>query len=733
MSTATKKITIDFHGRPLSVEVGRVAKQANGAAFIQYGDTVVLVTAVADKKPREGVDFLPLSVDYIERFSAAGKIPGGFFKREGRQTEREILISRLTDRPIRPLFADNYRNETQVIATVFSFDKENESDVLAALGASAALHVSDIPFLGPIATVRVGRIDGKLVCNPTITDCKNSDLDLIVAASRDAIVMVEGEANQVPEPEILEALMFGFKSVQPLLDLQDELRKALGKPKWTTSEVSEENPLLETVRKTAGAKLTEVLSIKEKLTRYQHIKELGAELCQTIPAQDPTYADQTDKIKAALHDVVSSEIRNGIVTKGRRLDGRGMAEIRQITVEVGVLPRTHGSALFTRGETQALVTTTLGTSDDEQRIDALVGEYRSRFMLHYNFPPFSVGEVKFLRGPARREIGHGFLANKSISKVLPKAEDFPYTMRIVSDILESHGSSSMATVCGAALSLMDAGVPIVAPVAGIAMGLVKEGEHFFILSDISGDEDHIGDMDFKVAGTAKGVTGIQMDIKVRGISREILDQALAQAREGRLHILEKMNAALNAPRKTMSQYAPRMETIQIKQDKIREIIGPGGKMIRSIVEQSGAKVDVDDSGKITIASADGAALAKARELIEAIVAEAEIGRVYKGTVRRIMEYGAFVEIMPGTDGLVHISQLHPTDGGRVNNVTDVVQEGDEIEVKVISIDHQGKIKLSQREAVAPGSGNIEAEPQGGGRPRRDDRPRRDGPRPPRNR
>ncbi|HLG20967.1 MAG TPA: polyribonucleotide nucleotidyltransferase [Bdellovibrionota bacterium] len=738
-----KTVTVNIHGRTITIEVGRMAKQANGAALIRCGETMVLTAATAARTPRENTDFLPLSVDYVEKFPAAGKIPGGFFKREGKLSDREVLVSRLTDRPLRPLFPDTYFHDTQVVSTVLSYDKENEPDVLSIVGASTALHISEIPFAGPIGAVRVGRINGQLTVNASLEAMKNSDIDMVVAASREAIVMVEGGANEVPESEILDALMFGFESIKPLLDAQDELRREIGKPKWkVVEETSESHPLAEKIRSMTAKPLSEALKIKEKLPRYKVVGEIKDKLVQDLCAADASLEDKASEIKEIFEGIVRSEIRNTIVQTQKRIDQRATNEIRSINVEVGLLPRTHGSALFTRGETQALVTTTLGTTDDEQRIDALVGESRSRFMLHYNFPSFSVGEVKPNRGPGRREVGHGALAHRAISKILPEHEKFPYTIRIVSEVLESHGSSSMATVCGAALSLMDAGVPIKAPVAGIAMGLVKEGEKFFILSDISGDEDHIGDMDFKVAGTEKGITAIQMDIKVLGVSREVLDHALAQAREGRLHILGKMREALLAPREELSKYAPRIVTIQIKQDKIRDLIGPGGKMIRSIVEQTQAKIDVEDSGKVTIASADLVALEKAKAMVEAIVGEAEIGRIYKGKVRRIMEYGAFVEIMPGTDGLVHISQLH-AENGRVEAVEDVIKEGDEIEVKVISIDDRGKIKLSQREAIAPGSGNLEAEsgrpprrsygdqdrrpggPRGGERPRFGDRPRSD--------
>ncbi len=737
-----KNISIDFHGRPLTVEVGRLAKQANGSAYIKFGGTAILVTATGSANEREGIDFLPLSVDYIERFSASGRIPGGFFKREGRQSERETLTSRLCDRPIRPLFPKNYRQETQVVATVFSFDRENEADVLAVLGASTALHVSELPFAGPIAAVRVGRVNGEWICNPTFDQTAESDITLLVAASRDAVVMVEGEANQAPEKDVLEALRLAHEWIQPLLDLQEEIRKAVGKEKWPTKEVSEDSSLKNKIQGLAGEGLTKAFTLQEKMPRYQYLASLKKEVTEKLLAEDASYAERKKEISGTFHDLVSSAIRTQIVEKEKRVDQRGTKDVRNITSEVGILPRTHGSALFTRGETQALVTTTLGTSDDEQRIDSLLGESRRGFLLHYHWPPFSVGEVKPLRGPARREIGHGVLAYKAVSRILPKKEDFPYTVRVVSDILESHGSSSMATVCGATLSMMDAGVPITSPVAGIAMGLIKEGDRFLVLSDISGDEDHIGDMDFKVAGTSDGVTAVQMDIKVQGIGWDVLEQALEQAREGRLHILGKMKEAIDQPRTEMSQYAPRIETMQVKTDKIREIIGPGGKMIRSITEESGAKVEIEDSGIVTIASENAEALAKARELIGNIVAEPEIGKTYKGTVRRIMEYGAFVEIMPGQDGLVHISELHAE--GRVEEVTDVVNEGDEIEVKVIDVDRQGKIKLSQR-ATMPGyvprerpeGRSREGRPSGGGgrdrgRSGGGDRggrpPRRDGPR-----
>jgi polyribonucleotide nucleotidyltransferase len=711
----TTKKTIDFHGKPLSIEVGKVAKQANGSAYIQYGETVVLVTACAMTTPKLGIDFLPLSVDYFERYASAGKIPGGFFKREGRPTEREILTSRLCDRPIRPLFPETYQNETQITAMVMSYDKENESDTLAVLGTSCALHVSDIPFHGPVAAVRVGRIDGKLVCNANLSDMANSDIDMLIACSKDAIVMVEGGAGEVPEGEVLEALMFGFESAQPLITLQEELRKEMGKEKWAVTEAPAANPLRDKVQGAISSDLAKTLTIQEKMERYSALKALKEKTVAGFVAQDPAYEEQAGDIKGEFEEIVRSEIRKHIVDKGIRIDTRKPDQIRDIWGEVGVLPRVHGSALFTRGETQAMVTATLGTTDDEQRIDSLKGESKKKFMLHYNFPPFSVGEVKPQRGPGRREIGHGALASRAIERVLPSVDGFPYTMRVVSDILESHGSSSMATVCGTSMSLMDAGVPIKAPVAGIAMGLIKEGEKFFILSDISGDEDHIGDMDFKVAGTSKGVTAIQMDIKVRGISRQVLEQALTQAREGRMHILGKMAEVIAQPRPDISKYAPRIETIMIKQDKIRELIGPGGKVIRGLVEETGAKIEVDDSGKVTIFSADLEALKLAKARVEEIAAVPEIGKIYQGTVRKIMEYGAFVQVIPGTDGLLHVSEIHSD--GRIENVNDVLKEGDMIEVKVMSVDNQGKIKLSNREVVVPGSS-----PNAG----REDRPRSGG-------
>ena len=688
-----KKIELDFHGRPLSIEVGRLAKQADGAALVRYGETVVLVTAVAARELKLDTDFFPLTVDYQEKTFAAGKIPGGFFKREGRPSEKEILTCRLIDRSIRPLFSEGLRCETQVIATVLSADRENDPDVVAMLGTSVALHVSDIPFNGPLAGLRVGRVDGRWVMNPTQSQLEQSDVDIFLSGSRDAIVMVEGGTQMVSEDEILEALFAGHAAIQPLIQIQEEIRREIGKPKRQVPLAELDRAVVRRVEELALTRLKQALEIPEKLERYKRIAEVKGEV---VPQALAEFPEKQKDIKGAFDELKRNVFRGLVIHQERRIDGRGLQDIRPITCEIEVLPRTHGSALFTRGETQALVVTTLGTTSDEQRVDALLGEHFKKFMLHYNFPPFSVGEVKFLRGPGRREIGHGNLAERALVPVLPSEESFPYTIRIVSEILESNGSTSMATVCGGSLSLMDAGVPITAPVAGIAMGLIKEGEHVRVLSDILGDEDHLGDMDFKVAGTVQGVTSLQMDIKISGVNREIMRQALHQAKQGRLHILGVMNATLPAARTNVSGHAPRIITLKVKPDKIREIIGPGGKVIRGIIEATGVKMDVEDDGTVTIASVDEAASQKAVEMVQRIAAEAEVGKIYKGTVRKIVEFGAFVEILPGTDGLVHISQLAPE---RVRKVTDVLKEGDEVMVKVLEIDRQGKIRLSRKEAL----------------------------------
>jgi len=688
-----KKIELDFHGRPLSIEIGRLAKQADGAALVQYGETVVLVTAVAARDLKLDTDFFPLTVDYQEKTFAAGKIPGGFFKREGRPSEKEILTCRLIDRSIRPLFSEGLRCETQVIATVLSADRENDPDVVAMLGASAALHVSDIPFNGPLAGVRIGRNNGQWIMNPTQSQLDESDVDIFLSGSKDAIVMVEGGAQMVPEEEILEALFAGHEAIQPLLEIQEQIRREIGKPKREVPLAKLDQAIAKRVEELALAKLKRALEVPEKLERYKRIAEAKAEV---VPQALAEYPDKQKDIKNAFEELKRNVFRGLVIQQERRIDGRGLKDIRPITCEVEVLPRTHGSAIFTRGETQALVVTTLGTTSDEQRVDALIGEHFKKFMLHYNFPPFSVGEVKFLRGPGRREIGHGNLAERALLPVLPVDDSFPYTIRIVAEILESNGSTSMASVCGGSLSLMDAGVPVSAPVAGIAMGLIKEGEHVRVLSDILGDEDHLGDMDFKVAGTSEGVTSLQMDIKVSGVNRDVMQQALHQAKEGRLHILGIMNKTLAGARTNVSGHAPRIVTLKVKPEKIREIIGPGGKVIRGIIEATGVKMDVEDDGTVRIASVDEEAAKKAVEMVQRIAAEAEIGKIYKGTVRKIVDFGAFVEILPGTDGLVHISQLAP---GRVNKVTDILKEGDEVMVKVLEIDRQGKIRLSRKEAL----------------------------------
>ncbi len=703
------KVKIDFHGRPLSIEVGRLAKQASGAALVQYGETVVLSTAMASTSGREGIDFFPLTVDYQEKTFAAGRIPGGFFKREGRPTEKEVLTSRLIDRPIRPLFAPGFLCETQVIATVLSADKENDADMVALIGASAALHVSDIPFLGPIAGVRMGLQDGQFIVNPLQNDLQGDDLSLVVAGDRDGIVMVEGGAKMLSEDVMLDALYAAHAEMQPIIEMQEELRRVVGKPKREVVEEVVDPGLREQMGTLAGARIREALQVVGKQERAAALKEVEAGVLAAVREDFPNQEADARKV---YEDVKKHVVRQAIATENRRPDGRGAADIRPISCEVQVLPRTHGSALFTRGETQALAVTTLGTSSDEQKIEGLIGEHYRKFILHYNFPPYSVGEVKLMRNPGRREVGHGALAERALAAVLPSSDEFPYTIRLVSEILESNGSSSMATVCGGSLSLMDAGVPIKAPVAGIAMGLIKEGEHITILSDILGDEDHLGDMDFKVAGTAEGVTALQMDIKIQGVTKEIMRRALNQAREGRLHILNVMNATLSQRRDGISVHAPRIVTLKVRPEKIRDIIGPGGKVIRAIVEETGVKIDVEDDGTVLIASSEEASMRRAIEIVEAITVEAQVGKIYKGTVRRIVDFGAFVEILPGTDGLLHISQIGP---GRVHSVSDVLKEGDEIPVKVLEIDKSGKIRLSRKEAMEAGASGGAASPASAGR------------------
>jgi len=680
-------------GKEITFETGRLAKQASGAALVRVGESIVLVTAVAEKKGREGIDFFPLTVDYLEMTYAAGKIPGGFFKREGRPTEKEILTARFIDRPIRPLFPKGFTAETQIIATVLSSDGENDTDMMAINGASAALHLSDIPFDGPVGAVRLGRIDGNLVVNPSPLEETYSDLSLIVVGSRKGIVMVEGGSDQLAEDVILDAIFFAQEEILKIVAAQEELREKAGKPKRPVPPSVQDEELIERIRRECGERIEQAINIPAKLSRHDALAQIYTEYLESMGEEGER---RRSEILGYFDKIEGEYVRSMILEKNIRIGGRGFTDLREISCEVGALPRTHGSALFTRGETQALVIVTLGTSSDEQKIEALEGATFKSFMLHYKFPPFSVNEVKFLRGPSRREIGHGALAERALAYLLPDDDEFPYTIRVVSEILESNGSSSMATVCGASLSLMDAGVPVIAPVAGIAMGLLKGQDKTIILSDIIGDEDHHGDMDFKVAGTWDGVTALQMDIKIDGITREILSQALYQAREGRRQILEKMNAVISTPRPEISKHAPRIFVMHVNPEKIRDIIGPGGKVIRGIQEETGTKIEVDDTGKVVIASTDVVGAEQAKTAIRGLTQEAEVGRIYMGVVRKVTDFGAFVEIFPGTDGLVHISQLEP---GRVKKVTDVVKEGDTFPVKCIGIDPQGKIKLSRKDAI----------------------------------
>jgi polyribonucleotide nucleotidyltransferase len=700
-----QRLEMDLAGRRLIIEQGRVARQADGAVLVQLADTVVLVTAVAAKSPKPGVDFLPLTVDFQERAYAAGKIPGGFFKREGRPAEREILSGRLIDRPLRPLFPKRYYHETQVIASVLSADQSNVADCLGIIGASAALSISSAPFQGPVAGIRIGRVDGQFVVAPSFAEVEKSTLNVVVAGTRDAVMMVEGEANELPEDVMLEAIMLAHEEIKKIIALQDELVRRVGKPKIEVTKVGPDAALVDAVHRDATAPVREALLISNKTERSGRMQQILDGLVASIGSPDAP--ERNRQVMEIFHDLERREMRLKILDKGVRADGRGPKDIRAITCEIGVLPRTHGSALFTRGETQSLSVATLGTSDDEQRIDALEGESTKSFMLHYNFPPFSVGEARPMRGPGRREIGHGALAERALKPVIPTKEAFPYTLRLVSDILESNGSSSMATVCGGTLALMDAGVPITAPVGGIAMGLIKEGDRVEILSDILGVEDHLGDMDFKVTGTRKGVTAMQMDIKIAGLSRDILEKALAQAKVGRLHMLDKMAEAIAEPRGKLSAHAPRIVTMKVKPDKVREVIGPGGKVIRGIIAKTGVKIDVEDDGSIAIASADEAAAARAMEMIKQITEDVEVGKLYMGKVTRIMDFGAIVEIGPGVDGLVHISQLAPH---RVKNVTDEVKEGEEIMVKVLEVDRQGKIRLSRKEAMGAATTTEQTKP-----------------------
>jgi polyribonucleotide nucleotidyltransferase len=700
-------------GKTMTFETGKLAKQAGGSAVVRLGENVVLATAVANPDPREGIDFFPLTVDYREYTYAGGRFPGGFIKREGRMSEREVLTSRQIDRPIRPMFAEGFKCETQVISFVLSADSENDPDVCAINGASAALHVSDIPFLGPIGAVRVGLIDGQFVVNPTYNEMRESLLNIMVVGTAEGIVMIESGAKEVKEETVVDAIEFGHTEIKKICAVINDLRDKVGKPKRKVEPPAFDQAYYDELKTKIGAELTDALDTKKhpKLESYTLVKEIKKKLAAELPEDDEDAKKKLDHYYEVLRERI---FREQVTKQKRRPDGRAFDEIREIWIEAGVLPRTHGSAIFTRGETQALVTTTLGTSDDMQRLEGFEGEAKKRFMLHYNFPPFSVGEVAFLRGAGRREIGHGALAERAVSAVLPTEEKWPYAMRVVSDILESNGSSSMATVCGASLSLMDAGVPLKAPVAGVAMGLVKEGEDYAILTDIAGAEDHYGDMDFKVAGTREGITALQMDIKVTGITSQIMREALAQAQRGRMFILGKMEEVISEHRAKISDYAPRFYTVQIPVDKIRDLIGPGGKMIRSIVEQTGVKIDVEDSGLVKVASSDQASAQKALQIIGDITATAEVGKTYLGKVTRLADFGAFVEIIPGTEGLLHISEVAEH---RIADVRDELKEGDQVLVKVLAVEGN-RIRLSRKailkeqRAKMGGGGDSQPQPSG---------------------
>ena len=690
-------VVVEVRGKDLKFSTGKMARQADGAVVAQYGDTVILATAVSSKTPKEGIDFFPLTIDYQEKTYAAGKIPGGFFKREGRPTEKEVLTSRLIDRPIRPLFPKGFSYETQGIVNVLSYGEENIADILGITCISAALTISDIPFNGPVAAVRIGRVAGSFVINPDQREVEECDINLVVAGTKDAVAMVEGSAQEMSEADLLEAIDLAHREIVRLCEVQEQFKTKAGKEKRVFTKPVVDEVLEKRVSDMSIEKIRKAIVIPDKILRQNALDEMRKGVVEELNTGE---ADMSREIASVFDDIEKKLVRNMILNDNTRADGRTPDQIRPISAEAGILPRTHGSALFVRGETQCLAVATLGTSEDEQRIDSLEGETSKSFMLHYNFPPFSVGEVKPLRSPGRREIGHGILAERSLKAVMPSKTEFPYTVRIVSDILESNGSSSMATVCGGTLALMDAGVPIKMPVAGIAMGLIKEGDRVVVLTDILGLEDHLGDMDFKVTGTENGICAFQMDTKIGGISKEIMERALEQARQGRLFILGKMAETIAKPREDLSMHAPRIYTMHIKQEKIRDVIGTGGKVIRGIIEQTGVKIDIDDSGLINIAASDGAAAQKAIDIINGITAEAELGKIYTGKVKRIMDFGAFVEILPGTEGLLHISQLSDK---RVAKVTDVVKEGDEVMVKVIEIDKMGRIRLSRKEAMAEGS------------------------------
>jgi polyribonucleotide nucleotidyltransferase len=695
----------------ISIETGRLAKQADGSVVVRSGDTMVLVTACTASTPREGIDFLPLTVDYKEYTYASGRIPGGFFKREGKPTEKEVLTSRLIDRPIRPIFPAGWRNETQIIALVLSADSEHDSDVLAITGASAALALSSIPFTRTIAGVRVGHVDGQFVINPTFEQRKRSHIDLIVAGSKDGIVMVEAGAKEATEEEMVQALEHAHAAIKDIVAGIDALAQQAGHKKQAFGKKEIGKEFYREVEEKVLVPLTDAMRIQDKLENYGTVDQVLSNLIASLPEGE---VERKVEAKAIFKELKEKVLRDEILERGKRLDGRAFDQIRTISIEVGVLPRVHGSAVFTRGETQALVTATLGTADDQQKVETVDGETWKRFMLHYNFPPFSVGEVAFMRGPGRREIGHGALAERALTPMMPPEEKFPYTVRVVSDILESNGSSSMASVCGGSLAMMDAGVPLKAPVAGVAMGLVMNEENgkYAVLTDIAGAEDHYGDMDFKVAGTAEGITALQMDIKVSGITMEIMRKALAQAREGRLFILRKMQETLSQSRANVAAYAPRIVTIRIPVDKIRDVIGPGGKMIRSIIERTGVKIDVEDDGRVNVASADEASAAKAIGIIQELTATPELNKTYMGKVQRITDFGAFVEIMPGLDGLLHVSEIAHY---RVKDVRDELKEGDQVMVKVINIDPSGKIRLSRKALLSPEEGQAKATEKAEGR------------------
>jgi polyribonucleotide nucleotidyltransferase len=721
----TRQLTLG--SQTLSFETGKLAKQADGSVLVRLGDSVVLVTACYAASPREGIDFLPLTVDYKEYTYASGRIPGGFFKREGKPTEKEVLTSRVIDRPIRPLFPAGWRHETQIIALVLSADTQNDTDVLAITGASAALALSEIPFHTTIAGVRVGLVDGQYVINPTYEQRKRSKLDLTVAGSRDGLVMVEAGAKEASEEEVVQALEAAHDAIRKIVDVINDLAKAVGKPKLTVSKKQIGTEFYREVEEKIYVPLSEAMRIRGKLENYDRVDQLLEDLIASMPEAE---VQRRTEAKTIFKELKEKVLRDEVLDRRVRLDGRKFDEIRPIWSEVGVLPRTHGSAVFTRGETQALVTCTLGTAEDQQKIEHVEGETYKRFMLHYNFPPFSVGEVAFLRGPGRREVGHGALAERALAPVVPPEEKFPYTVRIVSDILESNGSSSMASVCGGSMSMMDAGVPLGSPVAGIAMGLIMDEQSgkYAILSDIAGAEDHYGDMDFKVAGTSSGITALQMDIKVTGINAQIMREALEQARAGRVFILDKMAETLSHPRTAVSSNAPRIVTIKIPVDKIRDVIGPGGKTIRSIIERTGVKIDVEDDGRVNVASVDEASAQKAIGIIQELTATPELNKTYMGKVQRITDFGAFVEIMPGTDGLLHVSEIA---NHRVKDVRDELKEGEQVLVKVINIDPTGKIRLSRKALLNEGAGGEQqpASVAGDGgehrdRPRRDDRGRR---------